>query len=110
MKVRAFHSPIFKSPALGDCSKNGISNRYDWVYVMGEKGNIEIDLDKPDEIPDNFVVVSAKVIDNNIYHYFIPYKLKDRSVSFGGAFVYDCDANYIECFGRHPIALHDCID
>ena len=104
MKTKALLCSIYDSKRSGNCSNNGISNRYDAVYVICPDGNYEIDLDNP---PENLVAVEVKRFSFGDSVRFNPYNNNGRWNMFGGTFVWSCDARFIENFGEYPVPLHD---
>lgn len=103
-KVRALSCEIFVNNSLGDCSNNGISNRFDEVYALCPDGNVEIDLDNP---PENLVVFESRDFGTGEYFRFNPYNTNGKWNMFGGAFVWDSDARFSERFSKYPVPLHD---
>jgi len=107
-KVRALICGILENKRIGNCSNDGISNRFNDVYVVCPDGNWEFDLDNPDEIPENLVMLEMTIFGGrDVYKKFVPYKYKDKWGMMGGAFVYSNDARFHDNFGSYPIPLHD---
>jgi len=108
-KVRALSCEIFTNKSYGNCSNNGISNRYKEVYVLCDDGNVVIDLDNP---PENLVVFEARDYGFTISLRFKPYSsLTDgKWYMFGGDFVWCCDSRFREVYGHYPIPLHDRVE
>lgn len=104
MKVRALSCGIFQDKVIGNCSNDGISNRFNSVYVICPDGNHEIDLDNP---PENLVIYEEKDFGFTVHRRFKPYNTGGRWNMFGGTFVYTSDGRFRETFGDYPIPLHD---
>ncbi len=103
--VRALSCSIYDDKFIGNCSNNGISNRYKEVYVICPDGNDEIDLDNP---PENLVIFEEKDFGFRKHKRFHPYNKKSGKWNmFGGAFVWTCDSRFRKRFGDYPIPLFD---
>lgn len=102
MKVRAINAEIYK-PKWGDCSNNGLSSRFDDVYIVCDDGNYTFDTDNP---PENLcVMVKRELFDENA-DYIRPYKDSPKGTvgyMYGGCIVYTSDSR----FRNRPLKLHD---
>lgn len=105
MKVRALCVNVFRTN-FGDCTNNGISARFDQIYIEHPEGNEVIDLD---EAPENFCIVRHKELFGKVYIDVVPYHLKDRWCMMGGNFVYSSDSRFRE-LNEYPIPIHDRIE
>lgn len=103
-KVRALRCGIFEDKSIGNCSNNGISNRYNDVYVLCPDGNIEIDLNDP---PENLVSFEVRNLGFGKFARFTPYNNNGKWNMFGGTFVWSCDSRFREHFCEYPVPLHD---
>lgn len=61
-KIRALSVDIYESKNIGNCSNNGISNRFRTAYIICPDGNWEFDLDDPENLPENLVKQSRNII------------------------------------------------
>ena len=103
-KVRALRCGIYGSQDVGNCSNNGISERYKTVYAYCPDGNLEFDLD---HLPENFVNLEITQFGCRALKRFSPANRGGRWNMFGGAFVWSCDSRFRLNFGEYPIPLHD---
>lgn len=90
---------------------NGVlSSKFDEVLVPCPRGNIEID---ENDLPPNLVELCVRVYRGRKFCYFAPYgtKKSGQHPQASGAFVYTCDARFVEVVGGEfhvsPVSLHD---
>lgn len=100
MKVRALSVEIYEGKGIGNCSNNGISERFRSVLLQCDEGNLEVDLDNA---PENFCV-----IDEIMGHKFVRPYARPTEIGWmaGGAFVYTCDSRFRR-MSEYPLSLHD---
>ena len=103
--VRALSVSVYRDADGYDCSNNGITSRYDRVYLVGEgiDGPYKIDLDDP---PENVLKLEKKVLFGN-EEYLRAIPLQDdgsRIRMMGGNFIHSCDSRFP---AKYPIPVHD---
>ena len=103
--VRALPVSVYRDNYLGDCTNNGITSRYDRVYLVGEgvEGFYEIDLDNP---PANVLRLEKRILFGN-EEYLRAVPLQDdgtRHRMMGGNFIYTPDSRFPS---KYPIPVHD---
>lgn len=89
-----------------DCTNGGISSRYEQIYILHEKGYMNIDLDNP---PENLMVIKEKKLGEKTYKYLEPLKEcpSDRAgYMMGGNFAYSSDARFDD-INKYPLPIHD---
>ncbi|MBQ7674611.1 MAG: hypothetical protein IJT36_08940 [Alphaproteobacteria bacterium] len=106
-KVRALSVDIYESKNIGNCSNDGISNRFRTAYIICPDGNWEFDLDDPENLPENLVKAVTKHYSFGTFTHAEPIAHPGRWWMMGGAFIYTCDSRFREYFGDSPMALHD---
>lgn len=106
-KVKGLTVYVYRS-ALGDCSNNGISSKYDKLILIGEgvEGPVTVDLDDP---PENVVqLVKRRLFGTEEYLHVAP--LDDTHVggtkwySYGGNICCSSDSRFPS---RYPLKIHD---
>lgn len=102
--MRALPLSIYEDKRIGNCSNNGISNRYKEVLLICEEGHVVIDEDNP---PENLVKLVTRNLFGKEYKHIEPVaKPSGAGWMAGGTLVYSCDSR----FGRmseYPLSLHD---
>jgi len=89
------------------CSNGGISEKYDELLLLHERGNLDIEGDE-----ENLCKVVHRVINGlDIYH-IQPVAIPEKWYMFGGSFAYSCDARFAELVGGQygAIAIHDRVE
>lgn len=102
--VRALPVSVYRDNYVGDCTNNGITSRYDRVYLVGEgvEGFYEIDLDNP---PANVLKLEKRILfGNEEYLRAVPLDSKDKWYMMGGNFIYTSDSRFPS---DYPIPVHD---
>lgn len=100
--ARALRVSVFESKRLGNCSNNGISDRYDSVLLLCDNGPEEVDMENP---PEELCVLVRRELFGREADYVRPYKNPDGiGWMFGGSLVYASDARFAS---DHPLCLHD---
>ena len=102
-KIRCISADIFRSRD-GDCSNDGISNRFTEILIPHERGWIEID---SEDLPENYC---EPEISYGRYLHFIPVNLKGRCAMFGGCFAWTSDSRFREDYCEYPVQIHDRIE
>lgn len=100
---------VYHDNALGDCTNNGVSNRFDTLYLPNSNGPVEVLLDENGELPDNVCGVHLKELYNGEdYLYLEPYKAPEGvGWMMGGNFAFSSDSRFKEDYSSQPIAIHD---
>lgn len=104
--VKAIEVEIFENKDLGNCSNDGISNRYNTILVLHERGGVEIDLNNPPENACKFIEAD---FGSHTYKYIEPLApVKKGHVGYmaGGSFAYSCESRFHD-FADYPLAIHD---
>ena len=102
-KVNALLVDVYRSPSLGDCTNNGITSKYDTLYLMCDEGPFEVDTDDPRLLKIGKVEFLGKVS----YH---ARPFNDNGIWFmnGGNFVYDSDSRFRRMTGFYgALPVHD---
>ena len=102
--MRAIRIGIFQDKALGNCSNNGISARFDHILVEHERGYVDVDENDP---PENFCVIERRILWGEEHDFVRPYR-KANGVGwmYGGCIVDSSDSRWSE-LTTHPLRLHD---
>ena len=93
-KVRALSVDIYESKNGGNCSNNGISNRFRTAYIICPDGNWEFDLDDPENLPEKDILVQVTGagelagIDNGDLSDLTPYTANYRKTVDGKLVIY----------------------
>lgn len=104
-KVRALEVLVYESRAIGNCSNDGISARFDRILVECEDGNEVVDTDDP---PENFCVVVRRVLYGEEHDFVRPFAAaKGAGWMNGGCIVSSSDSRYGRHISRHPLPLFD---
>lgn len=87
-----------------DCTNNGISSRYNTLYLICESGFIDID---ENNMPENAVKLVTRHIFGKDYKYIEPYQ-KATQIGYmnGGNIAYSCDSRFSE-LSQYPLPIHD---
>ena len=108
--IKCISFDIYEDKQIGNCSNDGISNRFNDVLIPCEDGYITVDLDNP---PENLCKVVKRYFPwlKSEYVHIEPYAaVKEGNVGYmsGGSVVYSCDSRYSEAVGvNYPVCLHD---
>ena len=92
---------------LGDCTNGGVSSRHTEVFILHDRGYIDIDLDNA---PENLMVVKEMHFGNKSYKYLEPFEQcpSDRiGYMNGGNFAYSTDSRFHSDISQYPLAIHD---
>ena len=116
MKIKCLSVPVFKTDLYGDCTNNGISNRFRKLLVACPYGNESFD---SDEItPINFCMVEKRKLFGNepAYTNIVPAMVdEDGKIvrrpgwwMHGGNIANTSDSRWSELKGHpYPLAIHD---
>jgi hypothetical protein len=108
MIIQALELSIYRQTEWGDCSCDGISNRYKTIIVPCKGGHITVDTDNP---PDNYCKLEIMNWAGGEYKRFVPYRLlKNTMRQMGGTFAYSCDSRFHRQYGDYPIPIHDRVE
>lgn len=107
MKAKAITINVYRDSS-GDCTNNGISNRYNELLILCPTGYINVDLDNP---PENLVEVRTKTtsVTGKEYKYISPITECDEGFvgwMAGGNIAYSSDSRFRE-LSDYPLAIHD---
>lgn len=105
MKIKALEVGIYEEKGAGNCSNNGISERFRSVYVVCPEGNCVFDTE--DKLPENLVKIVNKTYSFGTFTHAEPFIGNGKWWMAGGDFIYACDSRFTKYFGHSPIALHD---
>lgn len=103
--MKALRINVFKD-GKGDCSNNGITNRFDHLLLLCDEGYIEIDETNP---PENLVQIVTRFLFGKEYKHIEPVALpKSGCVGWmsGGALAYSCDSRFSR-MSQYPLSVHD---
>lgn len=109
MKVYAIPAQIFKGH-YGDCSNDGISNRFEDILIIHPEGFIKLDTnDLPENVCDLETITDTF---GNTYLHLIPKHLKDsrKWVMFGGCFAWSSDSRFRNSISEQPVQIHDRVE
>jgi hypothetical protein len=101
MKMKALPINVYKNN-LGDCTNNGISSKFDTLYLIHEEGFIDVD-----ENTENLVKVVTRNLFGSEYKHIEPYK-KATKVGYmkGGNYGSTSDSRFSK-ISKYPLAIHD---
>lgn len=107
MKIKCIKAEIFGCK-FGDCSNDGITNRFTDVYIPHDEGCYTIDTD---EAPENLVILETKNFFGKNYIRFVPYHIMNSGKLYmmGGKFAYSCDSRFRD-LSDYPIPIHDRVE
>ena len=100
--MKALPVEVFRS-GLGDCTNGGMSSRHDTLYVICDRGFIDIDPKNP---PDNL----AKVVKRRTIYHIEPYTPATQiGWMMGGNYAATSDARFSDMIGGMygAVAIHD---
>lgn len=103
---KAIRLSVYESKDIGNCSNNGISERYDSVLLLHENGFIRIDEENP---PENLVKLVVRNIGGKEYKHLEPVASPDKGAvgwMAGGSYAGCSDARFSE-LSDYPLSLHD---
>ena len=104
--MRALPLGIFENKKIGNCSNNGISNRYNEVLLICEDGFVDIDEDNP---PENLVKLVVRNLFGKEYKHLEPYRPTDSGCvgwMAGGSYA-GCSDSRFHRISEYPLPLHD---
>ena len=103
--MKALPINVFKD-RKGDCSNNGITNRFDSLLLICEDGFIEVDETNP---PENLVKIVTRHLFGQEYKHIEPVaSTAPGCVGWmsGGAIGYSCDSRFSR-LSQYPLNIHD---
>ena len=103
--MKALRINVFKD-SLGDCTNNGITNRFDHLLLICEEGYIEVDETNP---PENLVQIVTRYICGERYKHIEPVaRPASGCVGWmsGGNVAYSCDSRFHR-LSQYPLCVHD---
>ena len=95
---------VYKN-SLGDCTNNGLTNKYDHLYLY--HGHLDDEI--INELPEDSLILIERVLWGKQANYAVPveiYKSKRHSMS-GGNFIYTSDSRFPS---DAPISVHDRVE
>lgn len=102
--MKAISVGIFEDKRIGNCSNNGISERFDSILIEHERGWIDVDEKNP---PENFCVIVRRELWGEEHDYVRPYREANGvGWMYGGCIVDSSDGRWGE-LTTHPLRLHD---
>lgn len=105
--MKALPVYVYRSSRLGDCTNGGISAKYDYLLVICDEGDINIDPENP---PGNLCqVVHRRLFGGDLYHIEPFAAAKGAGWMAGGNYAATSDSRFSrmcgEMYGALPI--HD---
>ena len=104
--LKAIPLTVFSNEKYRRCSNGGISERYDEVLLIHERGFIPIDMENP---PENLVKVVCRIIGRKEYMHLEPLgKPAPGHVGWmaGGSYAGTSDGRFTE-ISPYPLSIHD---
>ena len=105
-KIRCINANVFRSK-YGDCSNNGISNRFSEILIPCKEGWIEVD---SENLPENFCEVGYTTYGEKKYINLVPKSAGGKWTMFGGCFAWSSDSRFREYVSEQPVQIHDRIE
>ena len=106
--MKAIQINVYRSSRLGDCSNNGISSRYDSLWLIHPEGYKEIDESNP---PENLVKLVEKRSysrPGEVYRYLEPVaEPNGLGWMHGGNIGESSDSRFYDVSGGYPLPIHD---
>lgn len=105
--LKALPCSIYEDKAIGNCSNDGISAKYDKVLLIMPEGFVDID---PDDIPENAVKLVRRELWGEDHFYIRPVKDCPRGQAgymAGGCYVSTSDARFRRYCGSQILPLFD---
>lgn len=98
--MKALVVSILENKRMGNCSNHGISEKYDYILLVCEDGNVDV---RGDE--ENLCKISFNTFGGQTYYYVRP-MAEPKGVGYmsGGSFVWSSDSRFPF---DYPLALHD---
>lgn len=95
---------VYKN-SLGDCTNNGLTNKYDHLYLY----HGQLDDEVINELPEDSLILIERVLWGKQANYAVPVEIykSGRHSMAGGNFVYTSDSRFPE---EAPISVHDRIE
>lgn len=104
--MKALPISIFEDKSIGNCSNNGISNRYKQVLLICDEGYVTIDEENP---PENLVKLVVRKLCGREYKHLEPYKPVDKGCvgwMMGGSYA-GCSDSRFRKLSDYPLPIHD---
>lgn len=101
-ELKALRVSVLENKEIGNCSNNGISNRYDSILLICDEGYIDVKGDEPN---------LCKVVKRNLFgkeYLHIEPVTPPTGVGYmaGGAFAYSSDSRFNR-ISEYPLSIHD---
>jgi hypothetical protein len=102
--MRAINVSVYKNESFKGCSVGGVSERFNEILLLHERGNIDVQGDE-----ENLCKIVRREIGSRVVFHIQPMYGADGSFSFGGAYAASCDSRFCELIeGQYgAIAIHD---
>lgn len=108
MIMRAISIEVYSNRKYRGCANGGISEKYDELLLVHDRGNIEID---ENNLPENLVKVVVRNMFGKEVRHIEPYNRPDRgNVGWmaGGSYAASCDSRFREVAGHYgALSIHD---
>lgn len=104
--MKALRIYVYRSPLFEGCSNGGISEKYNELLLVHERGNIEIDENNP---PENLVKLVVRNFGDGEYKHIEPVaSTAPGNVGWmsGGAYASGSDSRFYE-ISKYPLGIHD---
>lgn len=106
--MRVISIIVYSNPRYRGCANGGISERYDELLLVHERGPIVID---EDNLPENLVKVVVRNVMGREVRHIEPYNSPDRGCvgwMAGGSYAASSDSRFSEIAGSYgALAIHD---
>lgn len=105
--MKALPVYVYRSSRLGDCTNGGISAAYDFLLVVCDDGNINVDPENP---PKNLVeVVHRNLWGRDVYHVEPVARPTGAGWMMGGNYAASSDSRFSAlCGGQYgALPIHD---
>lgn len=104
--MKALPISVYTDKGIGNCSNNGISERFDKLLIVHDSGFIDIDPENP---PENLVKLVVRNIGGREYKHLEPVVRPDKGCvgwMFGGDYAGCSDSRFRE-ISDYPLPIHD---
>ena len=105
--MKALPIYVYRDSAIGDCTNDGISSKYDRLLLVCDEGFIDVDEKNP---PANLVrMVKRYLFGRNVYHIRPWAEPTGAGWMFGGNFAHTSDSRFHRMCGDMygAVAIHD---
>jgi hypothetical protein len=100
--MKGINLAVYSNPKYRGCAVGGISEKFDELLIVCDRGFIEINGDE-----ENLVQLVHRVIGGKDVYHLAPIDNKGQ-YSFGGSYASSCDNRFCEMHGIYgALAIHD---